>query len=676
MSLPIDDKNPGKKEIQRYTVQGGLSTNKADELTLPLEFLVLKNCLVDKRQGVLMKRPGSATESIASSLPLPVGAGEYQQRSAGTMIPVLRSTLVNFGGTFYEQTANVWTAVTATSRTSFGNSRPATFAKLGSNLFIAGGRPAKWGGPGSQIDRVGIVPPASPITITSYASGSGITLVDGSYYMYTYYNSTTGLESDWSELSALVPAITDKSIEIGIPAATAENWDKIRIYRTLDGGLSPYLVATVAAGTTTYTDSTPDSQLTAAAAPRYERAVPPNSYICAKYANCIWYVDDENPYRIVFSKPYTGADYDLEYFPADNYVISNEPVTGFLVVPGKMLVFHPRAISFISGYSIDDFVFQPLRAGLGTVFSSSVATDGSEVIFLAEQGFVSLNREKPHISREIDLDLQPVLAGSYNASLWVSCCWSPSLRQFLCMVSAFATAGAAWEDPATGGLAEWEDAVTLEDAGWEDPDGSTGDTTALTVKLWGWSPEESSGPRNIWHEYEFSQFEDGNDALAYPTFLLHPGSSSDTNDPQQDKTFIGFWNGSEGRVLTAFRKDSTGDDGDAITSEWVSGRICPGEQTGGYKFFEKIGFTDSFSDPTSDGNCTLKYLKDFTDPHLRNYESSLITIPTQAKDVKTLPRGLGRHLHLYGIDTSTSQSKILLSELFIHYRERFRRGGR
>ena len=675
MVLSTDQQNSGRRQAQRFSVSGGLQTNPANQETAGVSFLALKNCLVDKRLGGVLKRPGSTTETVTTGLGHALGCGEYTAPDVTLSIPIRRTLLVNFAGTFYQNQAGAWTSVSKTTNTQFDPYRQTQFAKLGTNLYIAGGLPAKWGGPGETIERMGIIAPTSEITVTSTAVAGSITLTSGRQYMYTYYNSDNGLESDWSPLSTTTGAITSKRIEIAIPAATATNWDKIRIYACLDGNLFPYLVTTVNAGTTTYTDNTTDASLTTRATDRYENAVPPSScFIMAKYAQSLWMVDGTNQHKLWFSKPYTGSDVDLEYFPVDNYLVSNEPITGLAVVPGKMLVFHPRSISYVSGFSKDDFVFQPFMAGVGTVFANSIATNGKDVVFLAEEGYVSIGREPAHISREIDLDIHSFLSTSFNSSMYVSSCWNPVLRQFVIMLAGQSSAGAPWIDSLTGLTVTpaWEDSVSLADAAWED---STNPSAIdnIRVKIWGWSPEISSGASNLWMEYSFAQFADTNGGGAYPIFLFHPQPSSDVGDPQQDKTFIGFVNPSGGGVVTGFRRDKSQDDSTAITSEILTGRICPGDQSGGYKLFHGMGFMNSYSDPTADGSGTISYVLDYDDPHLRS--PTYVTV-SDTTDLKRFTTGLGRHLHLRVVDTSTSLSKLLLSEFFIHFRERFRKEGR
>lgn len=685
----IDQRSPGARKVQNYHVFGGLDGNRGDQEgqeSKEISFKLLKNCLIDKRLNAVVKKPGSVVETISGTLGIPLGIAEHIKSANDSLIPIRRSILANFSGSSWKQNnSGTWSDVTVDSGLSFATSRPSTFTQLGSRLYIAAGLPAYWEGPGTTIKRVGIPASTSQIGITSYNTGSGITLSQGTSYVFTYYNASTGLESDWSPPSATVPVITNQSIVIAIPATVAgNNYDSLRIYRYLDGGTFPYLVTQVAVGATTYTDSKPDSQLTTRIAPRYRNSVPPSqTYVIAAYAQCLWVVDASDPYKLCFSRPFTGSNNDPEYFPTDQYVRTSQPITALLVTSSQMLVFHPRSISIITGSSSDDFDLKPLIPGIGTVFAQSVSTNGTDIVFLSEQGFISVTfggGNRIHLSREIDLDLQPLLAGSYNVAIYASSVWNPSLRQFIFAVSALSNANALWEEVGTGSTADavagWQTSPGGVTDVWENA-GSVVTTTQTRVKIWGWSPELSSPEQgNRWMEYTFPTSLDQNSDGAYITSLVHPSPSSDSNDPQQDKTYIGYYNGTVGKILSAFRRDTNTDNSSAITAELITNRICPGNLDGGYKLFHHLGFHNTYSDPTSDGSGVLSYLIDYDDPHLRSYSSNLTAFNTAALDRKKFPTMRARHIHLYLTDTSQSQSKILLSEFFIDYRERMRKEGR
>lgn len=681
-----DKGSPGLQKPQQYSVGGGLSGNNSDDKVKPVSFLKLINCLPDKRIGAILKRPGSKTETITSGLGLPLGCGEFISGTSSGSIPTNRTLLFNFAGSqFWQNQAGKYSQVSFSSRCNFATSKQCQFTKIGSNMLITGGLPAKWGGPGTIIERVGIDKPVAPMLFSVGLSGTGtLQFLTGVSYMYTFFDSVTGLESDWGPMTdSTGPTPVNVSIGLVLPTPGAGgNYDSVRIYRTLDGGNVPYLVATIPWTQTAYGDISDDGSLTLPAALIFDRAAPPpNAYICATYSQCNWMVDASNPYRLVFSKPYIGSDADLEYYPVNNFVITAKPITGLYVTPGKLLIFHPRAISMITGFSVDDFALQPFLPGTGTVFPNSISTNGDRLFFLGEQGAVSLpigGGTATPVGREIDHDLQPLLAGSYNSSIYVSSAWNVSLRQFILSVMAQSTANAPWEEVGTGDTsfakAGWENVSTSAEDFWEDVNNpNTSDN--MRVKIWGWSAELSGGGENIWSEYTLPGIEDDNTSGAYPIFMIHPEPSSDTSDPQQDKTFFGIWNGTQGEIRSAFRRDSNLDDSGTITATLLTSRLAPGMENEGFKFFQRLGFMNAYSDPTSDGEATIQYLIDFDDPHLRDYSGSLIDI-TDTGDGKKFPQMQARHVHMLITDTSESQSKILLSEFFIHFRERFRKYGR
>lgn len=677
-SVTTDQRDPGLRKVATFSVEGALNANQSDQNSKGYGFTVLKNCLVSNRQGALMKRPGSVTETIASSLGLPLGCSEYIVGTDVGFLPINRTLLVNFGGSaFWQQRFGVWSAVAmASSRLSFSTNKLSTFAKIGTNMQIAAGRPAKWAGDGRTIERVGIVPPGTAPIVSSYTAGS-IVLTSGTFYVATYFDSTTGLESDWSPESTATGVHSNVTINLALPVETQQNWDRIRIYRCLDGGAAPYLVVELAAGTTTFADNMSDGSLTLAIEDNGFRATPPDrAFLLEAYANRYWYVDSANPYRLVYSEPYTGSDIALEYFGND--VLFDEPITGLRVVAGKMLIFHARNIWYVAGGSESDFVKQPFVPGVGTLFNSSIATNGRQIVFLGEEGFVSISPnggDVVNISKPIDPDLQAMLAGSFNALMYVSGAWSTSLRQFVFSIATASTAGAPWEVVGSGAIAEWETTPGATTDIWVDLS-NPNTSNVLNVRMYGWSPEQSDANNLAWHEFTFPQIPNGGSSGAYPTILFHPRPSNDTLDPQQDRTYMGWFNGFEGHISGLFRKDSNTDDGTLITGFAITGRIVPGSDNGGFKFFQRLGFQNDYSDPTADGDATLQYLIDFDDPQVRDYASALIDIPTVGRDTKPFPTMKARHIHLVITDTSQSQDKILLSQFFIHYRERFAREAR
>ena len=659
-----------KRQIQSFGIRGSINASDAEARNRPISFLKLQNCVVDKRLGALVPRAGSLTETIANGLGVPNGMGQLTTPTSAALIPISRTLLASFAGAFRKLVGSTWSSVLKDSNCSFATDKQYQFGQLGTRLYIAGGKPAKWNGSGN-VEPIGI--PAPTVAPTTSVTGTGITAATGWYYMFTYYNSTTGLESDWSLSSSSTGVVSNKTVVVTTPttAAQAPGVDKKRIYRTLDGG-SPYgpfyYSGEVAIGTATYNDTVTDAALAQDAAPYGDRDVPPNSYIMAVFASRLFLVNADNPYLLHFSDAYIGSDVDPEYFPADFILATNEPITGLFVLPGQLLLFHPRSISRLTGTSEADFRIEPFLSGRGTIFPNSIASDGETLVWLAEEGVVAWNEGKVRrIDREIAVELTPILLNRYNRALYVSTVYSPALKQFLFLISASATTNAPWQTVSQGALSTWKSVVGGIITAWTNPSAPANATTNR-CRIWGWSAE-LSGDENVWMSHNFPQFPDLNSQAAYPIHMYHPTASSDTLDPQQDRTYICYYTGTEGRILGAFRRDATMDDGSPVEVKILTGKLVPGNDEGGFKRVSHIQFSGAYLDPTSDGKATLSYLLDFDDPHLRSFEQGLIPID-DATDCKPLPQGRMRHMHLYINDTSSNPNKILLQELQLHYRER------
>lgn len=680
-----DKQSRGARKVEEFSIASGLSGSKANHLTKPVNLLIAQNVRVDKRIGALVPRGGSECITDLSSVTgACLGIGEHY-RPSDSEIPLDKATLFCFPGNnfWWEGNDHVDARQVTVDATSvlFGAARPYTFAQIGDTLFIAGGRLAGWQGAGNTIKRVGIPKPESPISIAVSASATGQVWSSstGTKYMHTYYNSSTGLESDWSEFSGNSGATTVASrITLTIPLTTVNSlYDKIKIYRTLDGGSDPYLVATVDVGTTVYIDEARDASLTEFAYAQGRRALPPEwSFLIAKYSGRLWVVDAQDPHVLRYSEPYTGSTVDLNYFPDYNFIVTDKPITGLHEIPGLLLLFHPHSISSLSGSSEDDLVIQPFNPGVGTMFSSSISTNGEEIVFLSESGWSAQPvRGGPHrhISREIDHEILPILSSTFNFGTWVASCWNPFMRQFICTISMFSTEDAQWEDASSGALVEWEDASSLATVGWEIADATFG--YSVRNKMYGWCPEMSSSTENVWVEHTLAAAADNNLTSNYITSLFHPTASAGGKGPTQEKTYVG------GLMQTApvwrmFSNFTQQDNGNNFTCKFLTGRIQPGETEGGYKAFIGLGFDSSYSDITTGSGGSLKYLLDYDDAHIRNYAGSLITITNNSRDIKKFPTTLGRFIHLYGEYSGTEKDKILLSKFNIHYRERWRRQGR
>lgn len=652
-------------KYENYSIAGGIQENTSDSDSKPIDFRILKNCYADRKLGKLLKRDGSATETITGTLGVPLGVGELLAEASGSLIPLQRILLFNFAGSQFRRYKNsAYTTVTPDANTSFSTTKKNTFAQGGETLFIAGGRPAFYTD-GGDVERVGIPAPSTAPTVVAGA-GTGLT---GTFrYAYTFYDSTSGRESDLSPTASVTLANDDADLSALETTVAAANVDQKRIYRTLKDGEIFYLQATKTLATTSYTDSTADADLGIQAADIGEYGMPPStSYICAYFNKRMWWVDADNPNKIQYSSPHIGSDNALHRYPTSNFLICDKPVTGLLVTPNKLLVMHPRDVSFISGFG-DDLRIQPFTSGAGTMFPNGFATNGDMIFGLSEEGLVKLDGAgKILMSRPIDDSLREIMNATYSNNVYVDIAWSTNLRQFLIMLSAISSSNAPWVKSGIGSLAKWVDTVTGDEVLWQDTV-SPSDSSVTRVKIWGYSPET-----DFFHEYEFPQIADLNDSGAYATFMHHPNVSSDTLELTQDATFMGVWNGTAGEIVTLFRRDKTKDDGSDISSEWLTSRLKPGDQTKSFKRVHSVMFPGSASDPSTNG--TIKYLRDIDDPEEQSFVPLLEDF-TDDGDLKILQRGKLRWMHIYGTDTASSGGSALLSEFKLRYIDRNFRNNR
>lgn len=670
--------NEAYKSPQRCIVSGGQNTSDGDIISRNVSFYILKNCLSDRRTGVIQKRPGSTAVTVGSSYGRILGITSRMTESSGDLIPVDNEVFINWAGAnFSSYDGSSLTALTKDSNTSFSLTKPNSFSQIGGTLFIAGGLPAKWAAvPGDRVERVGCPAPAG--SITTALSGTGITATAGGYrYMYTYYNSTTELESDWSTISTATGNFANKTVDLTVPstAASAYGMDQKRIYRTFDGGSVYYLLTTLAVATTTYADTTTDATLSAAAVatPRGDNGVPPDtSYITAAFNGRIfWAIGHE----LYFSKLYDGTVNSLEYYPAENVIRADAPITGLHVTTGRLLVFHPRNIEQLTGYDESDFAFTPFMTGTGTLFNNSIASNGRELIFFSEEGWEDIGGgSRKRISWPVQAELDEFAGYTYNSDLYINAAWNPSLKQFIILHSGTSSDSAPWIND-VGLFAEWEDDGTGATAEWED-DGS-GSASVNRNMLYGWSPEFSTPEEERWHEYSFTQFEDLSEDGQIVTYLYHPPPGSSTLAPQQQETFLGYLDDSaEGQILKAFDRSQATDDGETIVSTILTRRINVGASDGRFRRFRHLEFCGEYPDPLASADTTLQYMRDIEDPHIQGFLSDLEEFQNTDRDKKAFTTGKARWIHLYLVDESTSANKLLLEDFYIHFNATHKFEGR
>lgn len=649
---------------RKYSVSKGLISSVAPTETTPSGFIQLVNCFVDRRLGAVIKRGGSTSESLGASVNSPLGLGIYKDSTASLLMPMNIIFLAFFTGpVFRKKSSGTWSAVTLHSNTSFSTTKQMMFAQIGTTMIMCSGRPARWDSSASQIERVGY---PAPVTAATLAVGAA-TGPTGTYtYIFTYYNSTTGKESDWSPVSASI-TVANQKVTVTLPTVSSGSTaDKKRLYRIQNAGSEYFFVADVNIATATYTDSTLDASLGVQAPNVGDNGLPPDSAFIVKAHNSrIFIVDASDPYKLTYSQGYTGNANLLEYFSAGSAITFSHEITGLWSNPGSLLVFGVRNISVLSGASEDDFNVQNLYEGVGTLFGHSICSNGEHTVFLSENGFKSIsNRGLESISLEIDDELRSLLNNPYGNFVYTSTTWNPALNQFLFSFSASTANATPWVLSASGSVASWELSATSVTEEWDIPGAATGVADLTRVKVWGWNPDV-----RVWTEYQFDQITDFNTGRYSVNFLVTPYPSSVTLEPQQEASFFGIDLGTNnGKIVLGWDASVGKDDSTNVSATAITGRIQPvvngeTEDNASLKFFRFLIFDNDYEDPTVQGG-TVEYILDFDDAYKRDYTNYLYSFDGDG-DKKRFTKAKGRFFHLKIMDSTDTSDKLLLQSFHV-----------
>jgi hypothetical protein len=215
----------------------------------------------------------------------------------------------------------------------------------------------------TAVQNWGIAAPTVAPTYTYGAPGSGtFRAVVGFKYMYTYYNSTSGHETYGVEGAStgafgVEPGTEIDHVHIALTASTDPQVDKIRIYRTLDGGADPfYRVATVAnaTGNTNY-DNTDDLTLETQAEYTTSDHDPPTAcfYICKHKERMFAAHNATYPSRLFWSSLNEPEAWPTTYYE-DRDQGDGGKIRGICSFGDVLLIFKDLGITAVYGCENED----------------------------------------------------------------------------------------------------------------------------------------------------------------------------------------------------------------------------------------------------------------------------------------------------------------------------------
>lgn len=217
--------------------------------------------------------------------------------------------------------------------------------------------------------------------------------VESTNYVYTYYNSKTGLESAPSP-SASIPELANIGyVSVSVKASIDPQVDKIRIYR-IGGNLSYYtLIAEIDNIDGIYLDSRAESLLSTRIleTETYQPAPDGLSFLTSAYAMLFGALGDKLYYSNI-GDPFFWDSYSFIDFESD--------ITGIGPTPNGILVFTSSKTYIITGNSPETLSKYLLSDSVGCVLHKSIKALASSIVWLSKEGlYVSSGGSVEALSR-------------------------------------------------------------------------------------------------------------------------------------------------------------------------------------------------------------------------------------------------------------------------------------
>lgn len=269
---------------------------------------------------------------------------------------------------------------------------------------------------GTNAYQLGIEAPTSAPTVSSAGAGS----LTGDYsYVYTYYDSATGVESNPSDADTITAS--SENVDVAFAASPNSRVDKVRIYRTTDGGATHLLLATVDDTSSPYTDSS--SADGSVAAPSTNDEAPVARY-AAYYAGYTFLAQDRTLYWSKALSPDHWPVLNSTEVPFEG----NDRITGLHAFQDALLIFGLRNTLLLTGGG-GVWSVTRLDADIGAVGQRAIVEVAGQVIFLSMDGlyaFPGMTPIAPQLARllaGLSYDTLQDAAGVYvpeERALWMT----------------------------------------------------------------------------------------------------------------------------------------------------------------------------------------------------------------------------------------------------------------
>jgi len=254
--------------------------------------------------------------------------------------------------------------------------------------------------PSDLIYACGLAAPGSACSGAEVNPGAG-SISDGSYlYKTTFYDNDTGTESNASDPSSTVSVssgpsdILVSSIPTPLAAVNTARGTSLyrKVYRTEHDGGTYYPVTTIENSTwTSFTDTTPDSELTGSPPPITNDIPPTFTDLCVHKGQLLGAGDPDNPGRVYFSS-LIGSEGPEAWDPLTNVELDDGTggiVRRVITMGEDVFVFADTALySFIGGAWSAAYLptIRKVRSTNGTVAAGSVVNCNGVLLYLSRIG--------------------------------------------------------------------------------------------------------------------------------------------------------------------------------------------------------------------------------------------------------------------------------------------------
>lgn len=300
----------------------------------------------------------------------------------------------------------------------------ATFANINGALYIATGYDDLYKFDGTRLYKAGL--PVANAPVLSLDGGGAEVPGTPTYIIEYQYTDAKGniITSVQSEAVSITAGGSRVDLEIeNILDTSGYDTDStnlvINIYRNKSGGLSYFLVDTIAnspgSATQTYTDSKVDNDLGFEfIQPIKLHTPPPKMKYITVYQGLLVGTGNRESVNTVY---YSDID-SPEYFPSDQNAFEIETLngdinTGIAPLGNSLFIFKPRSTHQVLGNLADDtFAVNFFGNGrIGSVAHHTIQEVNGFLMFLSENGVYALNQNEQSIT-EISEPISPLVSGN------------------------------------------------------------------------------------------------------------------------------------------------------------------------------------------------------------------------------------------------------------------------